>query len=205
MMGMFKDHGDNFLWDDYYCYDTYVHYGEDTKTRLGAPDVAWYIYKHLHALCEAATINAPTSSPPVPASTSKPKTCVPDWTSQNGSCYLMSSSKMNWIDAQKFCDGKGGYLAEIQSSEEQTNVEHMLDPRNMYWIGLTRPDDSYRSVFEWQHSKTPLAWSNWLPGHPHHYDRHDHHYADIIDNHHHGNEHKSDKGYSPIHYDRHER
>lgn len=112
---------------------------------------------------------------------------------------------MNWIDAQKFCDGKGGYLAEIQSSEEQTNVEHMLDPRNMYWIGLTRPDDSYRSVFEWQHSKTPLAWSNWLPGHPHHYDRHDHHYADIIDNHHPGGEHKSDKGYSPIHYDRHER
>jgi len=69
---------------------------------------------------------------------------------------------MTWSEARKFCERKGegrGYLAEIQSDEEQKRVSVILSRTTYYWIGLT--DQVEEGHFVWQHSQTPLGWSNW--------------------------------------------
>merc|ERR1719184_375545 len=74
---------------------------------------------------------------------------------------------MNWFQAQQFCEENGGYLAEILSQSEQTNLETLLNigPDKHYWIGLS--DLAYEGKFEWQHSFTPLGeYTNWIGGNP---------------------------------------
>ena len=66
----------------------------------------------------------------------------------------------------QFCTEKGGWLAEIFSSEKQTSItnEALLQNGRHYWIGLT--DSSVEGHFIWQHSSKPLSWSNWSSGEP---------------------------------------
>merc|ERR1712198_406128 len=61
------------------------------------------------------------------------------WTPLVDNCYLSSPTKMNWFQAKKFCERKGGYLAEILSQCEQTNLEALLNTGQYksYWIGLS--------------------------------------------------------------------
>jgi len=89
------------------------------------------------------------------------------WIPLNDHCYLLSPNKMNWFQAKKFCEEKGGYLAEILSQSEQTNLEALLNvgPFKRYWIGLS--DLADEGKFEWQHSLTPLGeYTNWIAGEP---------------------------------------
>lgn len=67
----------------------------------------------------------------------------------------------------QFCEEKGegrGYLAEIQSAEEQKRVEVILSRTTFYWLGLT--DQAREGSFMWQHTQTPLEWSNWIAAEP---------------------------------------
>ena len=66
----------------------------------------------------------------------------------------------------QFCTEKGGWLAEIFSSEEQTSImnEVPLEQDSHYWIGLT--DSAVEGHFIWQHSSKPLSWLNWNGGEP---------------------------------------
>merc|ERR1711973_707110 len=87
------------------------------------------------------------------------------WIPLDGHCYLLGPTKMNWFQAQQFCWEKGGYLAEILSQSEQTNVAALLNTGKFkfYWIGLN--DMAFEGKFEWQHSFTPLGnYTNWIPG-----------------------------------------
>ena len=69
------------------------------------------------------------------------------------SCYQLSSEGMNWFSAQEvgwhkwvtgtlsvallqFCWERGGYLAELQSSEEESSLDPFI-PNQVLWIGLT--------------------------------------------------------------------
>merc|ERR1712212_441630 len=65
-----------------------------------------------------------TSTTTIPTTTKTlPSVCLnPGWISLESSCYLSSEDQMTWSEARKFCEKKGegrGYLAEIQSDEEQ--------------------------------------------------------------------------------------
>ena len=67
----------------------------------------------------------------------------------------------------QFCEEKGGYLAEILSQSEQTNLEALLNfgQYKNYWIGLS--DLAYEGKFEWQYSLTPLGeYTNWSSTQP---------------------------------------
>ena len=65
----------------------------------------------------------------------------------------------------QFCAQKGGYLAEIVSKIEQTNLNTILRDDSRYWIGMT--DLATHGTFVWQHSFSPLGeYTNWLPGEP---------------------------------------
>merc|ERR1712131_204518 len=82
-------------------------------------------------------------------------------------CYLLSPTKLNWFQAQQFCEENGGYLAEILSQSQQNNLDALLNIGQCknYWIGLS--DLAYEGKFEWQHSFTPLGeYTNWLSTQP---------------------------------------
>ena len=65
----------------------------------------------------------------------------------------------------QFCAQKGGYLAEIVSKIEQTNLNTILREDYRYWIGLT--DLATEGKFVWQHAFSPLReYTNWIPGEP---------------------------------------
>merc|ERR1739836_52739 len=77
----------------------------------------------------------------------------------------MSPNNMNWFQAQQFCEEKGGYLAEIVTEIEQTNLNAILDTDSCYWIGLS--DLAAEGEFVWQHSYSPVGgYTNWLPRQP---------------------------------------
>jgi len=89
------------------------------------------------------------------------------WIQLGQNCYLVSTSgNSSWWQAQQFCADNGGWLAEIISPEEQTDVNTLLIPGGVYWIGLT--DLAYEGRFIWQHSYKPLSggWANWYPNEP---------------------------------------
>merc|ERR1719391_811956 len=89
------------------------------------------------------------------------------WIPLGDHCYLLGPTKLNWFQAQQFCEEKGGYVAEILSQSEQTNLEALLNigQDKNYWIGLS--DLAYEGKFEWQHSFTPLGeYTNWTPPNP---------------------------------------
>jgi len=77
---------------------------------------------------------------------------------------------MSWSEAEQFCTEKKGFLAEIESSSEQSIIEGMLDgnakatTRNI-WIGLKRVECN----FVWQHSGNQLestSYKDWQTGEP---------------------------------------
>jgi len=91
----------------------------------------------------------------------------PGWMPMQGSCYLISPTALTWFQSEHFCRTKGGYLAEITSAEESELVTSVLQQEGArYWIGLN--DLAKRDHWMWQHSLTPMNWSNWASGEPDH-------------------------------------
>ena len=66
----------------------------------------------------------------------------------------------------QFCGRKEGYLAEIVSKIQHTNLNAILDVNSCYWIGLS--DIVAENEFVWQHSYSPMGanFTNWVPGEP---------------------------------------
>ena len=66
----------------------------------------------------------------------------------------------------QFCEEKGGYLAEIKSQSEQSNIETILESPNSYWIGMT--DLATEGDFVWQGTSTSVqeGYTNWHTGEP---------------------------------------
>ena len=66
----------------------------------------------------------------------------------------------------QFCEEKGGYLAEIKSQSEQSNIETILESPYSYWIGMT--DLATEGKFVWQGTSTSVqeGYTNWYPGEP---------------------------------------
>ena len=59
------------------------------------------------------------------------------WTDLGGNCYHVSKEAMNWGVSQEYCWGKGGYLAEIMSRDEETLLDTFLIEGTSYWLGLS--------------------------------------------------------------------
>ena len=62
---------------------------------------------------------------------------APGWLLVGNSCYLVSVHKLSWHQAQEFCWGQGGNLAELQSQNEEDLLDQVLVQGIEYWIGLT--------------------------------------------------------------------
>jgi len=90
----------------------------------------------------------------------------PGWVTRGKSCYLANKTSMTWPEAKEFCTRKGGYLAEIESSEEQKQVAEILDngKQTDYWIGLYKSKSNVwlQDNWVWQHSKNQKDWDSWF-------------------------------------------
>ena len=84
---------------------------------------------------------------------------------RNGHSYEVVNLTMNWTDARRYAEERGGYLATITSSAEQAFIENLLarhGTKNVYWIGGYCNSDR---IFRWVTGE-PFIYTNWAPGEP---------------------------------------
>ena len=91
-------------------------------------------------------------------------TCEEDWDSFDDSCYLLSSVEMGWDDAWDYCGSIGGYLLEIDGSEEINSVLQKYNTHTYLWVGGN--DKEKEGTFLWQNSKKAIPADYFYPGEP---------------------------------------
>ncbi|NWW18431.1 CLC4D protein, partial [Falcunculus frontatus] len=75
--------------------------------------------------------------------------CPKGWKRFQGSCYFLSTDKMNWAESEQNCTGMGSQLVVINSRAEQQIKKE--PKRENFYIGLTA-----EKVGQWQWvDKTP--------------------------------------------------
>ena len=66
----------------------------------------------------------------------------------------------------QFCHSKRGYLAEVNTKEEQDILNQILPSitNNYHWIGLS--DLATPGTYKWQNSYTTPSFTYWRSDHP---------------------------------------
>ncbi|XP_013880204.1 galactose-specific lectin nattectin [Austrofundulus limnaeus] len=97
------------------------------------------------------------------------KNCPPGWTSFQGRCYLFVDDKMDWADAERYCNFLDGNLSSILSKEEYDFIRDLIfkatgkNPRT--WAGAT--DATKLGYGLWSDGSTyDQNFSFWGPGEP---------------------------------------
>ncbi|BFZ21758.1 hypothetical protein BsWGS_24796 [Bradybaena similaris] len=100
-------------------------------------------------------------------------TCRVNWVRLDGSCYKFGREMMTWQDAASMCRLSGGYLAEINTAEENTLIVNQIrtihtsfyDHVGSHWIGST---DMFREgSWNWFSNDGWIGpFRNWAPGQP---------------------------------------
>ena len=78
---------------------------------------------------------------------------------------VVNRSFGNWFDAKTEAERRGGYLAAINSREEQVLIENMIardGNKDTYWIGGYCGNDR---VWQWVTGER-FEYSNWMQGEP---------------------------------------
>jgi len=96
----------------------------------------------------------------------------PGWITNGDSCHLVPDGFFSWDEAFQFCKAKGGFLAEIESSDEQTKVSQIFNAEKKahgtrnFWIGLKRTG---RTSFAWLRTGKSPTFTDWGHGEPNGY------------------------------------
>ena len=87
--------------------------------------------------------------------------------------YEIFNDGMTWLEAEEFCEKRGGHLVTINSNEEQLQMQalirEMTDIKNNYWIGLKWNEEKQ---FGWVTGEN-LDYTNWSKTQPDNYDNDD--------------------------------
>lgn len=70
---------------------------------------------------------------------------------------------LSWYVARDMCESMGGYLASIESAEENTFVKSMLNGHVVYWLGAT--DEVKVGSWVWANGGF-VTYANWAKGQP---------------------------------------
>jgi len=97
--------------------------------------------------------------------------CPSGWVDAADSCYLLvNSEKMNWIEAQLYCQSIGGHLAETLT-EDWSNlltsiagIESEVLGVEYWWLGLS--DLGHEGRWVWQNAIEEAEYTNWAEGFP---------------------------------------
>jgi len=87
---------------------------------------------------------------------------------ENSPCYFVSTTSVNFYQADKFCKQIGGHLAEPRTQEETQYLETILSEGRNYWIGLT--DLANEGEFLWWSDYSIPNYTNWDQSEPNNYD-----------------------------------
>ena len=94
--------------------------------------------------------------------------CEPYWEENGNHCYLWSTDKKNWTEAEDFCQRKGAHLASVTSAAINNYVLKGIDKRGMYSLWIGGSDLEVNGVWKWTDCS---VWDNssftfWRPGEP---------------------------------------
>ena len=77
----------------------------------------------------------------------------------DGHVYELYDNTMGWLDAEAFCEAKGGHLLVINSADENQMAYEMINDRQGYcWIGLNYNTTAQR--WQWVNDDPP-SYMNW--------------------------------------------
>ncbi|XP_065198092.1 macrophage mannose receptor 1-like [Sycon ciliatum] len=105
-------------------------------------------------LCEQGFLTSPRIGVPDTA-------CPPGWFGINQSCYLPVDMPQTFPQADLACTSVGGFLASIQSEQENADVHSLITADS--WIGYN--DRLVEDTFVWVQG-VPTTYTNWFSGAP---------------------------------------
>ena len=91
-------------------------------------------------------------------------TCDYPWEMLGNGCYLLSSEKMMWNDAQEYCNSKGSHLVEIDNAEERDMLVQKYKAMYTVWVG--GHDNENEGTYVWQTSNKMIPADFFYPGEP---------------------------------------
>ncbi|XP_069120586.1 perlucin-like protein isoform X1 [Argopecten irradians] len=97
--------------------------------------------------------------------------CPDGWSEFDGSCYSVSSQKLNWIDAVDACHTTHSYVVEIGSKKENDFLEHLTRHKHdkIYWLGGS--DAVVEDHWRWMSKYQTFNYTNWHHGEPNNLDQ----------------------------------
>ncbi|XP_052701956.1 perlucin-like [Crassostrea angulata] len=93
--------------------------------------------------------------------------CRNGWTVNKNSCYHVSRDTASWVEATRMCEIHGSYLVWVESAEEQTFVQNLLQGHHHehnYWLGGS--DWTSEGTWLWEPYGKAINYTNWLHGQP---------------------------------------
>ncbi|XP_016971427.2 C-type lectin domain family 4 member F-like [Drosophila rhopaloa] len=78
--------------------------------------------------------------------------------------YIERTNKLNWFEAESFCQERGGHLAAFENLAEYNAVRAKIPGFDLYWIGIN--DQAEEGVFVSSASGEPAPYLNWLRNQP---------------------------------------
>ncbi|XP_048733100.1 perlucin-like isoform X2 [Ostrea edulis] len=110
-------------------------------------------------------------------------TCPNGWTVNQNSCYHVSRDRESWVEATRMCELHGGYLAHIETAEEQTFMKQLLQRVNdhQYWLGGS--DWTIEGKWIWEPRGVAFNFTSWSHGEPD--NRHNEQHCLLLDTHSH--------------------
>lgn len=88
--------------------------------------------------------------------------CPSDWIHYEKSCYKLVKSKLNWWDAMKFCESKGGHLVSFSNAEEENFAKTLWTTSGSFFIWFGLNDLQTPGVFAWHEPiYSNVIYTNW--------------------------------------------
>ena len=144
LQGSFQFHESLFGNSKYHTYATFDY--DTIKSSEGGKVIA---------LCEAPSKFVEKYPPPPPDPRPKPEMRAYQSAVTN-STYLFANFSLPWPAAQKFCEEKGGYLAAIQSFQENENLisqtDSLKERKKSWWLGAREKAGSW--IWAGTHGRT---------------------------------------------------
>ena len=91
--------------------------------------------------------------------------CGQGWERNGNNCYLWSTEKKTWADAEHFCQGEGGHLASVPSSAIEDYVKEGLQRHNIDLAWLGGNDIEKEGTWKWADC-TPWDYTFWGSNEP---------------------------------------
>ncbi|XP_071147938.1 perlucin-like protein [Mytilus edulis] len=91
--------------------------------------------------------------------------CPHGWLPHSGNCYGFFKHLVSWYDASSACKAHTGYLATIETSDENTFLKTQSKIINAnFWVG--GEDDLIEGEWTWAETDEPFDFTDWISTQP---------------------------------------